>query len=228
MWKNNFIPTRLKTDEIKVILVDLQLTDEEYVNYWQFLSADEKLRAQKFSYVKHRNYFIAARGKLRQLLAQQLDADPVAIEFTYNEAGKPQLVDNSLQFNVSHTDHKAVIALTRQSSVGIDIEYRLRDLDLDGVASHLFTDAEQHYMQSAAQKRNTFFAIWTRKEALLKALGEGIFSPAKELCVLPDKVQYQQQKFYIHQLPAYDDYQISIAYQLDEKGNALFFSLYSD
>jgi 4'-phosphopantetheinyl transferase len=155
----------------------------------QLLAADERARAARFVFDVHRDRFIACRSSLRLLLGQYLDAAPAHLTFRYNDFGKPELAalpaSLPLRFNVSHCDDWALIAVTLEHPLGVDIE-RLRQLDdLENVARNCFSAQELQALLSvpASHKAEAFFNCWTRKEALIKAWGDGFSHPLKDFDV---------------------------------------------
>lgn len=146
-----------------------------------YLSVDERERAARFVFSRDRGRFVAGRAFLRLLLAQYLGTDAGSLRFRYGPHGKPFLADdrNGLAFNLAHTGDLAVCALARDVDVGVDVE-RVRQIpDADGVARSFFSRRETADLASVPQaaRPRAFFDAWTRKEAFLKALGDGLARP---------------------------------------------------
>jgi 4'-phosphopantetheinyl transferase len=144
------------------------------------LSPAERERAERFRFELDGRRFIAGRSLLRRILGCYLRAEPSDIEFEYGPHGKPCLAgrfaESGLLFNLAHCENLALVAVTRHSMIGVDIE-RVRPLpDADELASRFFSPREHaRYRGIPSGKRPAaFFNIWTRKEAWLKATGEGI------------------------------------------------------
>jgi 4'-phosphopantetheinyl transferase len=145
------------------------------------LSDDEVERASRFVFDRHRNRYLAGRLALRELLGRYLDRAPSDLRFDYSAHGKPELPGETLRFNVAHSDDLAVIALTAQDRLGIDVE-RVRELpDLDDVARTVFSASELEVLGALPRDTRTqaFFNCWTRKEAFVKAVGEGLSRPLR-------------------------------------------------
>ena len=158
----------------------VDLSDELAVNQCvNLLSEDEKERAAKFRFEKDRLYFIIARGVLRQILGLYLSEKPDTIQFEYGEYGKPFLPKNTLQFNLSHVGEIALIALTKKDIIGIDVEVINRKIEIENIAKHFFAKGEIDCLMSLpkAQRHEAFFNCWTRKEAFIKATGDGLSFP---------------------------------------------------
>ena len=144
------------------------------------LSPDERERADRFRFAYLRESFIVARGALRVLLGRYLGLSPADIQFTYNGKGKPALAAPSgLCFNASHSGGLALFAFTPNCEIGVDVE-QIRPLpDMQNIANRFFCSAEASELAtlSANQRTSAFFLCWTRKEAYIKAIGEGLFEP---------------------------------------------------
>ena len=144
------------------------------------LSPDERSRAQRFAAERDRRRFVVARGRLRQVLGDLLGTPPGAVRLAYGSHGKPRIEDADnhldLRFNVSHTADHALLATTLGREVGVDIERVRTRVDIEGIAARFFAPGEVQRLSEVApaQRREAFFACWTRKEAFLKAIGEGI------------------------------------------------------
>jgi len=142
------------------------------------LSADETARAKKFKFDKHRNRFIAGRGALRAIVARYLKTSAEELRFAYSENGKPALVGEAagIHFNLAHTEDLALVAVTRIGLIGVDVEAVRPMKNVDELVARFFSARENALFQKVpeAEKPEAFFNLWTRKEALLKATGEGI------------------------------------------------------
>ena len=149
----------------------------------QYLSDEERLRANRFVFERDRRRFIVGRARLRGLLAARLGVEPDAVEIAYGTRGKPALSpkhsDSSLCFNVSHCEDVAVYAFSDSRQIGVDIE-AVRELrDADDVAARFFSRGEHEtYLALDVRDRPLgFFNCWTRKEAFIKAIGDGLYHP---------------------------------------------------
>lgn len=141
------------------------------------LSETEQLRAKRFVRPPDRLHFIASQYALRQILSRYLECDLTAIEYTYGTYKKPYLAHNrSLQFNLSHSGGMALVAVTLDAEVGVDIEPTNRAVDHLGLASQCFASDEIKIMKalSEGELAQAFFKIWTCKEAYVKAKGTGL------------------------------------------------------
>ena len=165
----------------------IQLETPEGLAVWQvsldvppasvYLSPDEQARAERFRFARDRQRYIACRSALRLLLSEALGSAPEALVFTYGPQGKPQC--SELAFNVSHSSSLALIALGAE---GVDIEKLRTDFDPHELGRRVFTESELGLLRT----HDDFFAIWTRKEAVIKAEGGGFSSPLLSRTVWPE------------------------------------------
>jgi 4'-phosphopantetheinyl transferase len=170
---------RLKAASAHVWAFPLELEAGTLEVLATLLPSAEHDRASRFYFQRDRARFIAGRAQLRILLARYLRADPAALTFAYGPFGKPALTTSwatsKLAFNVAHSEDLAVAAFAR-TDCGIDVE-RVRPLaDMDELVSRFFSPRETVSFLGlpAGEKPQAFFNLWTRKEAWLKAIGEGI------------------------------------------------------
>jgi 4'-phosphopantetheinyl transferase len=144
------------------------------------LAPDEKDRAARFRFDHLRRSFVLARGALRMLLGCYLDVSSASIQFKYGSKGKPTLVAPAyVDFNVSHSRGLAVFAFTAGREIGVDVE-QIRPLeDMQIIADRYFYSEEAAEIMSltADQRQRAFFHCWTRKEAYIKAIGDGLSTP---------------------------------------------------
>ena len=178
-----FRPATVERDDaIEIVVTGLALEPAAVRASASLLSAAERERARRFAFGRDARRFIVGRGRLRQLLGARLGVRPESVELVYGARGKPALANsgrNSLRFNLSHRDDLAVYALSWGCDVGIDVE-AIRPLpDADAVAARFFSRPE-HAAYRALDPRDRplgFFQCWTRKEAFIKALGDGLSHP---------------------------------------------------
>jgi 4'-phosphopantetheinyl transferase len=143
------------------------------------LSKSEQDRAARFRFERDRRRYTVARGRLRELLASRLGEEPRALEFVYGDNGKPALAHASLHFNVSHCGDLAVYAFSRERAIGVDVEALHPIREADGIAAQFFSRVETQAFCAldAASRTLGFYNCWTRKEAMVKAIGDGLAMP---------------------------------------------------
>lgn len=170
----------LGTTDVHIWAANLDLPADALSRFLATLSNDERERAARFHFDRHRNRYIAGRGIVRSLIARYLDSQPGALQFSYNPNGKPALsgrfANPGLDFNLAHSENLALFAVTRGGAVGIDVEKIRPMTDADELVARFFSPRENALFQKLAQEQKTiaFLNLWTRKEAWLKATGEGI------------------------------------------------------
>lgn len=169
----------LSADRVDVWIVRLSAVSFESNVAGDWLSRDERTRAEGFVFEDDRRRYELGRGTLRRILASYLRCTPEEIRFGYGEHGKPRLIDlaqgNSLEFNVSGSGDIAAFAVTLGHPVGIDIELLRPEKD-DSFVERFFAPAEwRTYSQLCPEEKSeAFYRAWTRKEAYLKATGAGL------------------------------------------------------
>ena len=177
-------PPTLAAESVHVWRVRLDPTGEMH-DAWELLSDEERGRARRFVQEHHRRRFVAAHAALRRILAGYTDRRPQALRFASGPNGKPALADadgpsdqSRLEFNLSHSADLALVAVAWQRPVGVDLEQWERDMDHLELAERFFSPAERASLRSLATSHDDlvhgFFAAWSRKEAYLKARGEGV------------------------------------------------------
>jgi Phosphopantetheinyl transferase len=170
----------LGDSDIHVVAVPLNAVSEQVEAARNLLADDERERAARFRFEKHQRRFILARAGLRRLLGDFLGIDSRTLQFNYAAHGKPALqmpaLPFPLHFNLSHSGELALVAVSRQGPIGVDVEWIRSVKDADDLVARFFSNRENALFQKLppVHKPEAFFNLWTRKEALLKATGEGI------------------------------------------------------
>jgi 4'-phosphopantetheinyl transferase len=192
------------------------------------LSLDEEARGSRFHFEKDRDYFIRCRSALRCLLANYLALTASEARFDYATGGKPRLAADqnprALEFNVSHSGNIALIAVGAERRVGVDVEKIRLDVDTDALAERFFSVHERAGLRALPDHVRVagFFACWTRKEAFLKATGDGLSFPLADFSVsthpdLPPQVEEIREdieagkKWSLGDLSVGDDYRATVA-----------------
>ncbi|MBM4152363.1 MAG: 4'-phosphopantetheinyl transferase superfamily protein [Kiritimatiellaceae bacterium] len=178
----SYLPSHLK-QSIAVWSINLPDHQEQTPTYLDGLSQDERQRAEKFLKPADANRFILCRGLLRQILADYLNCHPSTLKFERTEQGKPFLRSQELDFNISHSCDRLLIAVTSGSAVGIDIEFKRENMNITGIAKRWFSGPEQAFLQTLSQPVDGFFEIWAKKEAYSKAVGCGIYNELSRFSV---------------------------------------------
>jgi len=159
---------------IDVYFIDLNVPDDVVESLTQLLLDTEVARANRYRFADDRRRSIVARAATRRLLGRYLDRDPRSLAIVEQEHGKPALSDRDIEFNASHSGDLIALAFAKETPVGIDIERRRRLSDALGLARRYFSSEELGIVAAAPDVEAAFLTIWTAKEAIVKATGEGI------------------------------------------------------
>lgn len=173
------LPASLQARGVQGWLVQLACSPELLVELRTLLAPDELERADRFLVDNPRRNYIVCRATLRLLLAQQLNLPPAKVSFCYSAKGKPALDEchaSATTFNLSHSGDFGLIAIGTSAVIGVDIERVEEKRDLIQIGRACWSPEEQEAMNRApsSRKASIFYTIWTRKEAVLKASGDGI------------------------------------------------------
>jgi 4'-phosphopantetheinyl transferase len=148
----------------------------------------EQDRAHRFHFPIHQERFTITHGLLRKTLGLYLDVDPKALTFHHGEHGKPYLANHAINFNISHSHDMALFALTHHKEIGVDIE-KMEPSFKESVAKRFFSPAEYADLMQLPETDRVvaFYKIWSRKEAFIKVLGKGLFTPLDSFSVSHQK-----------------------------------------
>lgn len=197
-WYNQNSFTDLVDNEIHIWLNYLNVHEARIKHLYPLMSAAEKERSERFKFYKHRKAFIASHGFMHTVLAYYINTPANEITFSHSKNGKPSLIKEqnpgNIQFNLSHSNSIAMLAICKNNSVGIDVEYAQRKTDWIGISKRFFTENEQKKLFSLneSQQKEAFFKIWTRKEAHMKVTGLGLsLAPTQfEISVPPEAAKF--------------------------------------
>lgn len=160
----------------------------------QTLSSDERTRAERFRFDRDRRRFIAARGQLRMILGRYVEVDPQALVFSYGLHGKPFLAQpfrTAPKFNLSHSGELALVAVTLNREIGIDLE-EIRCFDnAERLAERFFSRRENAALRALPETERlaAFYCCWTLKEAYVKATGNGLATATGSFDVVVDRAE---------------------------------------
>ncbi len=169
----------LTRDHVHIWRVQLNCSEHALRLFEQTLEPEERARAERFHFERDRRRFIAARAQLRMILARYVGIDPYALVFSYGSRGKPFLAQASkppLKFNLSHSGELALVAVTRDRDIGVDLEEVRSFDDAGGLAERFFSPQENAVLRALPEtaRLEAFFCCWTLKEAYVKATGDGL------------------------------------------------------
>jgi 4'-phosphopantetheinyl transferase len=188
-WETPATGLTIHPSEVHIWRAGLELPERALGDLAGTLAADEQLRASRFRFGRHRDRYVAGRGILRSLIGRYLTCDPAEIRFEYGVQGKPSIASPKhgarLDFNLGHSDDLALFAFCLGRKIGIDLE-RERDIaEMPQLVSRNFSSQESAAWRSLppGERKAAFFNCWVRKEAFIKAIGEGLSYPLQEFDV---------------------------------------------
>ena len=173
----------VKPGRVDIWAADVDCTEAETNGYAGFLSAAETARSARFRFARDRNRYAARHGILRLLLSVYTCCHPAEVEIRVDLNGKPYVVDRvhetALQFSMSHSAGRAVFAFGRSGEIGVDIERISGFQEVQEFVGMNFTPAEIKEVECCPEsmRLEAFFRVWVRKEAVLKASGDGLAIP---------------------------------------------------
>jgi 4'-phosphopantetheinyl transferase len=184
-WQPGVIHGRLRTDlalsstDIHVWRVAPDQPERIVQQLHLALSTDEQARASRFHFERDRTRFVVGHGALRVILGRYLGLEPDQVRFEYGPHGKPLLAppgSNGLCFNASHSQGLGLCAVAQQREIGVDLEHMHPVADAEQIAERFFSAQENAALRAlpANQRQEAFFNCWTRKEAFIKAVGDGL------------------------------------------------------
>lgn len=190
-WKVPPPSVKLLTSEIHLWRIDLESANAAHTSDANPLSADEIARASRFYFEVDRRRFSVTRIALRRILGGYISVDPAEIRFVYTEHGKPDLSQSQnrqcVRFNVSHSGRFGIIAVSLSRRIGVDVE-QYRAMEFLEIARRYFSEREYSDLKAvpAGELEHYFFSYWTRKEAVLKAMGVGIANSLNQISLAVD------------------------------------------
>jgi 4'-phosphopantetheinyl transferase len=179
----------LGINEVKIWHGKVSAEDVHYPAYWRVLDEAEQTHAGKIKNALLHKRYVEIHGRLRNLLAKTLNQSPEKIRIKKAEHGKPYLADYpELAFNLSHTADRLMIAVGRDCQLGVDIEICKPRVNLSGLVNKCFAEEEVAYWTQLpeTQKNQAFYRFWTRKEAFVKATGDGIALGLDQCVINPE------------------------------------------
>jgi len=194
-----------------------QLTIEAWqspqFNYKTLLSEQEQLKADRYRFTSDRNRYVLGHIAFRYLAAKYLNIQPAKVLIEKDKNNKPFIANehNDLNFNISHSGNKILLTFDIDNRLlGIDVERIDKQYEFKPVIKDYFTNEEQRFILEE-NSRDRFFQVWTRKEALMKALGTGLTDEIKNINVLTDFIKVDSKTFKINTFQLHNNYLMSLA-----------------
>jgi 4'-phosphopantetheinyl transferase len=175
--------------DVHVWRASLDLAEHQIHHLRRALTPDELETAGRFRFQRDRRRYVVAHGVLRDILSRYLAAEPRQLRFRFGPHGKPALTGafgaDGLAFNLTHSRELALCAVARGRDIGIDLEFAQADLSHERIAEQFFSPPEIEEFRTLPQevRIEAFFNCWTRKEAYLKAKGDGLMAPLDQFSV---------------------------------------------
>ena len=182
VWKTPPNCLRLQTREVHVWRIDLDGNAFGVEELQRCLSVEERKRAERFYFETDRVRFIRAHGAMRSILGRYLGMDPDQIQLSHNSYCKPSVAKESggdwIRYNLSHSNALALLAVTKDREIGIDLEQICDGIPYEEISERFFSTREISMLQAcpASLRKEAFYKCWTRKEAYVKARGNGLFT----------------------------------------------------
>ncbi len=172
-------PWHLASGEVHSWCVRLDVPSETTADFYATLSSDERNRSARLRFERDRQRFIVAHGVLRAVLGRYLESPADQIRYVYNAFGKPALgleLASRLTFNLSHSADLALIAVAAGADIGVDLEHIRTQPDFAEIARYFFSAAEVDRLNALPSRlqARAFLSCWTKREAYVKACGEGL------------------------------------------------------
>lgn len=205
------------------------------------LSQDEKERVSNYKFIKDRERSILTFYIRRKILSEYTSRSPEELSFKKNYSGKPYLdlpEYEHIKFNYSHSGDFIIYAITKDSEIGVDIEFVKEIPDMNALVENYFSSEEINVFKSMNNRNdqiNFFYKVWTRKEALVKSLGTGLNDEISQINLITDKSDFNKtQKFFYQEkhwilsgLSVPENYIASLAYDSTEPKKLIYFDDFS-
>lgn len=203
-WQTAPKDITLSSNDLHVWRIALHRERDVIARSRAMLNDEEKARADRLIVKEPRQNFTIARAALRSILSRYLNTPADKLEFIYGPQGKPVLATHELFFNLTHSRDIALLAITRHAEVGIDIEHMDPARATEDIAARFFSPAEQSAFAAyhGDERIRAFFRCWSRKEAVIKALGEGLLCPLNSFDVSLDEHDARLLAFRRHDIDA--------------------------
>jgi 4'-phosphopantetheinyl transferase len=191
LWQSPREETPLPGRGVHIWLAGIENEIKNLERLAGLLSGDESERAGRFFFEKDRIRYIVSHGVLRLILSRYVRLSPSGLRFAVGKRGKPFL-DNAtpgnITFSMSHSGQLFVCGIAENREIGVDVEFMKDIKDMDRLAGRFFSvrEKEEYYKLPGGKRKKAFFTCWTRKEAFVKAVGEGLYMPLSDFSVSTD------------------------------------------
>lgn len=174
--KKDSLSSYNESDEpVEIYFAETGKIENRFASCKNYVTEEEQKRSDRFYSRTYQKTYLFSHALLRLILAKKLEMDPGNLTFYNDKNDKPQLKDNKAYFNISHTRDSFAIAIARDFPVGIDLEGIKDNINYRSIIKNYFGKKEREYiLHSESKAIEKFYLLWTRKEALLKAIGTGL------------------------------------------------------
>ena len=221
-WKKYEIESVLNYEDDHVFKIDVE---KHFItildNYKDILSEKELVKSKKYNKEADAKRYLISKYFLRKILSKFIHVEPNAIRFEQTSNKKPTVA--GVEFNLTHSGKLVLIAISK-SLIGIDLEYINKEFDFNPLLSNCFHQDEIDFLKANNNKIDNFYKLWTRKEALLKATGEGLIDELDQINSLGNEVRRRDLSFDLQSFSLEDNNVISIA-RLGNPSKINFWSL---
>ena len=176
--------TSNSVDVYKINLTDIPF--DSILSSAVFLSAEEQNRLSRYRFKDDKKRFVAARIVTKTILSKYLGIPEITkIVFSTTSYGKPQVNNYDLHFNISHSENIILLAFSKVNPIGIDVEFQKSNVEFLSMAKHLFSEREYEALKQlkGSELVQAFYYCWTRKESIIKAIGQGLSFPLDQFAV---------------------------------------------
>ncbi len=190
----NKLPGPISEGTVHVWIADLKDWNKHAENLESILSEEERKRLDRLKVIDKREEFLCSRGILRIILSGYIAQGPRNLQLNYSSTGKPFLPQARIRFNLSHSGDIFACGICINNKIGLDIQEIYSISSLDWIINNFFSSSEIQYLATLPSRelyQEHFFAIWTAKEAYLKAVGAGIQGSFKQLSIIPESPDLQ-------------------------------------
>ena len=179
----------LSKGSVHIWIADLRDWRDHVGDLKTLLSEGERSRLDRLKIEIKREEFLCSRGLLRMILSSYTGKTPNSLSIKTTSSGKPYLSGTEIQFNISHSKDKLICGISKENEIGVDIQEIYSISSLERIINNFFSPDEIEYLKSLPDKepyQEHFFAIWTAKEAYLKAVGDGFQESFTRLSIIPE------------------------------------------
>ena len=208
-WQNLDDPEDIDRKKNNIFKIDFELYYKKFCTQIHEILSPEEIKRSGFFLKEHdTRRFIATRLAIRKIISEYTGTMPQSVIFNQTANKKPSTA--GIEFNISHNGHYIMIAVS-ENPIGIDVEQIDHPVDVAQLIPYCFDTAEKEFIASSKDQKESFFALWTRKEALLKATGEGLIDNLLEINCLKNRLTRSYKLYRLLTIRIAPDYIFTLA-----------------